>query len=114
MKRRFLIGVFYFCILTLQAQDIKSDDFIDDIEYGKNLYENPHGISCKKCHGNRGEGMLIANYKHKGKSKKLFAPQINKLSFEEFSQKINNGKSVMPKYYLTDQEILAIYKYLTK
>ena len=53
--------------------------------YGKNLYENPRGIACNKCHGNKGEGGVIAHYKHKG---------------------------VMPRYFLTDEEITAIYMYL--
>ncbi len=109
MKKPFFAAFLCFCLNQIQAKD---EDFIDDIEYGKNLYENPRGISCQKCHGNNGEGTIIASYKNRGKNKKLVAPQINQLSLEKFVQNINKGKGVMPKYYLTQKEILAIYKYL--
>lgn len=89
-----------------------NEDFIDDLEYGKRLYENPRGISCQQCHGARGEGKIIATYKSKGKTKQLLAPQINELSLETMMQNINKSNGVMPKYYLTEKEILAIYKFL--
>lgn len=88
------------------------EDFIDDLEYGKKLYENPRGISCQQCHGDKGEGKVIATYKSKGKTKQLLAPQINDLSLEKMMQNINKSNGVMPKYSLTEKEILAIYKFL--
>lgn len=89
-------------------------DFIDDLEYGKRLYEDPRGISCQKCHGAKGEGEVIATYRSKGYFKELVAPRINNLPLEDFAKNINKNKGVMPKYYLTEKEINAIYKYLTQ
>lgn len=80
--------------------------------YGKNLYENPRGIACNKCHGNKGEGGVIAHYKHKGVNKTLLAPRINNIEFSTFSQALDIQKGVMPRYFLTDEEITAIYMYL--
>lgn len=87
-------------------------DFIDDLEYGKRLYADPRGISCQKCHGNKGEGGVIATYRSKGHLKELVAPRINNLDLNAFSKNINKSKGMMPKYYLTEKEINAIYKYL--
>ena len=81
-------------------------------EYGKNLYENPRGIACNKCHGDKGEGAIIAHYKHKGVEKSLHAPRINNIEFSAFTKALNTQKGVMPIYYLTDEEITAIYMYL--
>lgn len=88
------------------------EDFIDELEYGRKLYENPRGISCQKCHGIKGEGTLIATYKSRGKDKKLIAPQINNLSLKNFIEKVNASEGLMPKYYLTDKEIQAIFNFL--
>ncbi|CAM2772420.1 c-type cytochrome [Helicobacter burdigaliensis] len=88
------------------------ESFITPLEYGKMLYENPRGIGCIECHGKNGEGKEIASYKHKLKNKKLTAPKINNLSFKEFSSALKQGKKIMPKYYLTQSEMEAIYQYL--
>lgn len=103
-----------FCILTLFSFLFSQEkaDFIDDLEYGRRLYEDPRGISCKKCHGAKGEGKVIATYRSKGYLKELVAPSINNLTLEAFAKDINKSKGVMPKYYLTEKEINAIYKYL--
>lgn len=89
-----------------------NEDFIDDLEYGKKLYENPRGISCRQCHGERGEGKIIATYKSKGKVKQLLSPQINNLSLKKMMEEVNKSNGIMPKYHLTEKEILAIYKFL--
>lgn len=107
----------FYCLILLALCSSSSftradEDFIDDLEYGKKLYENPRGISCQQCHGAKGEGKIIATYKSKGKTKQLLAPQINNLSLERMMQNINKSNGVMPKYYLTEKEILAIYKFL--
>lgn len=80
--------------------------------YGKNLYENPRGIACNKCHGDEGEGGVIAHYKHKGVKKTLIAPKINDIEFSVFQKALHTQTGVMPQYYLTDEEITAIYIYL--
>lgn len=83
------------------------------LAYGKNLYENPRGISCNKCHGDKGQGSVIAKYKHKGINKTLVAPRINHLSFSDFAKALSKQSGVMPRYYLSNEEIKAIYEYLT-
>ncbi|CAM3638707.1 c-type cytochrome [Helicobacter sp. UBA3407] len=88
------------------------ESFITTLEYGKMLYTNPRGIGCVECHGRFGEGQQIANYIHKRKGKTLQGPRINNLSFREFENALQKTKKVMPKYYLTSNEIEAIYKYL--
>lgn len=107
MKKQFFFFLLSFIFLCAQ------EDFIDELEYGKRLYENPRGISCQKCHGIKGEGKLIATYKNKGREKKLFAPQINHLSLVDFAKNINASNGIMPKYNLTEKEIRAIYKFLS-
>lgn len=116
---------------VLDSQSAESGDFVDsalDIlgneeeefegfisfkDYGKNLYKNPRGIGCDKCHGVNGEGGIIASYTHKGKPKTLNAPSIKNLEFSIFRKALDSKKiGVMPNYYLTDKEIEAIYFYL--
>lgn len=77
------------------------------------LYSNPRGIGCIACHGARGEGSVIAKYKHKGKQLELVAPAINELSKDRFFKALKGTDSVMPKYFLTNNEIEALYFYVT-
>ena len=109
--RRFELGLII-CIGLGKACLLAEDSFITQIEYGKMLYENPRGIGCVNCHGERGEGRLIAYYSHKNKDKELKGVRINHLGFQEFLRSLQESKKVMPKYYLTKSEIQAIYKYL--
>lgn len=84
------------------------------------LYENPRGIGCDKCHGRDGSGSVIASYKEFNKTSgekydaNLTAPAINTLSPQELADGIMESKGVMPSYFLTADEIVAIYKYLNK
>ena len=68
----------------LIGSNVIAQDFISKPEYAQMLYQNPRGIGCDKCHGKKGEGMIIAKYKHKGKRKILEAPRINNLTKERF------------------------------
>ncbi len=90
-----------------------TDGFITPQEYGANLYENPRGIGCVKCHGKDGEETLLASYVHKGKQRHIIVPRINNLAFETFKVALSKDSGVMPKYNLTDEEINAIYLYIT-
>jgi len=102
----------YVCILLLFIS-LKAEDFITKIEYAKMLYSNPRGIGCVLCHGERGEGSIIAKYKHKGKKIELVAPPINSLSKKRFFEAFEDTNSVMPKYFLTNNEIEVLYFYVT-
>jgi len=90
--------------------------FITDYEYGKMLYENPRGIGCIKCHGKYGKKMFISSYSHKTQYKEIYAPSISNSSLNVFRIKLKtkiNKKSIMPTYFLTDEEIKIIHNYIT-
>lgn len=99
-------------ILLLAFSWAHSESFITKEEYAAGLYHNPRGVGCHLCHGEAGEGKLIANYKDKGESKTFAGKPINKLSFREFYDKVNSRIVGMPRYYLTDSEIQILYYYL--
>ncbi len=99
-------------IVTIFAKE--RDSFITEQEYGEHLYKNPRGIGCNKCHGERGEGMVISRYKDKNQKKELKTDEINSISFEAFRAALQERRGIMPKYFLTSQEIKALYGYLHK
>ena len=101
-----------FFLLTVTIFSKENNSFITEQEYAENLYKNPRGIGCDKCHGKRGEGMVIARYKEKGKAKSLKTDAINSIGFEAFKSALQERRGVMPKYFLTSQEIKALYGYL--
>lgn len=88
------------------------ESFITKEDYAEMLYKDPRGISCAKCHGLKGEGMVIAHYKAKGKQKVLQTMPIYQLDYSRFKQGIDTAKGIMPKYYLTEKEIAALYFYV--
>jgi len=97
-----LLPIFLYC-----------ESFINKFEYGEMLYNNPRGISCSKCHGEHGEGRVLATYIHKKKVNQVVAPMIVNLSFGEMKKSLNYTRNFfMPKYYLTDSEIDAITTFL--
>lgn len=89
-----------------------AEDFITPYEYGKMLYQNPRGIGCDKCHGIKGEGKIIATYKSRGKNKKLVAPPIYNLKERVFLNSLTKKSKVMPKYFLTKDEMKSLYYYI--
>lgn len=99
------------------ASQIVDESFITKFEYGAMLYKNPRGIGCNKCHGKGDKTVVIASYKDKkGITRSIKAPPISKLSFQNFTQKLNvkrNRSLVMPTYFLTKDEIASIYHYIT-
>jgi len=97
-------------LLSLQAKE--KDSFITEKEYAQHLYKNPRGIGCNKCHGKKGEGMVISEYAHDGENKILQTKEINTLVYKDFKKALEEKRSIMPKYFLTDKEIKALYKYL--
>ncbi len=86
--------------------------FITQMEYSSQLYKNPRGIGCNKCHGDKGEGKFIANYEHKQKKKEFNVPAINSINYDDFEKALNISKRGMPRYYLTQSEIKALFFYL--
>lgn len=99
--------------ISNQAISQSNESFITPQEYGASLYEYPRGIGCIKCHGAIGEETLLATYTHKGKQKTLLVPRINNLELLNFKTALNQDKGIMPKYNLTDEEIQAIYLYIS-
>ncbi|MDH4943856.1 c-type cytochrome [Sulfurimonas sp. C5] len=102
----------YILFLILANSLFCESTFITPMEYASSLYKNPRGIGCQKCHGENGEGLLIAKYIHKGKEKEFIGPQINNISFEKFANELSKRKRGMPRYFLTDSEVQALYRYL--
>lgn len=106
MNKKKLIFLFFSFLLA------KEESFITLEEHGKELYKNPKGIACIHCHGEKGKGKIIAKYKHKDAIKYLKGPDITTLDFKTFREKTLIDKGIMPKYYLTDTELKAIYAFL--
>lgn len=99
-------------ILIFPLYLFASSDFITPLEYASQLYKNPRGIGCHHCHGDRGEGRVVATYMDKKKQKDFSGPIINELDFEYFFNSLNKRKDGMPRYFLTKKEIQALYFYL--
>jgi hypothetical protein len=118
--------------LVIQKND---NSFITKYEYGKMLYENPRGISCKVCHGNNAKGKSIVKFQHTKKNilykcevktvdithinKKDFLDKLNpqtklkKIKFDktQICDKLIYGNT-MPKYFLTNEELNSLYYYI--
>ncbi|CAA6804803.1 MAG: Putative periplasmic protein [uncultured Sulfurovum sp.] len=105
--------------LTVQTQE----SFLSSVEYGRMLYQNPRGISCAQCHGKEGKGgQKIAKYYDKNKNPKLLkGVNITSYSLEDLKASLKNQyrennrhkpHKIMPIYYLTNEEIQAIFDYL--
>lgn len=103
--RRILFMLLPFSLLAKSS-------FITPMEYASSLYKNPRGIGCHKCHGESGEGKLVARYEHKKEQKIFGGPVINNMNFNEFYEALNIRKNGMPRYFLTQKEIKALYFYL--
>lgn len=88
--------------------------FITDEEYASSLFKNPRGIGCNNCHGDDGKGRVVAHYISKGEQKIYGGSDITKLGFKDFFEALDGNTQGMPKYFLTKDEIEALYKYLHK
>ncbi len=90
-----------------------SEDFITDLEYGQMLYKNPRGISCASCHGLKGEGKVIVSYLKKNKERvTIYGSDIRQISLSKLKATVARNHPIMPKYYLTTEEVTAIYYYI--
>ena len=100
-------------IVTFLLSLIHSEDFISEYEYGQMLYKDPRGVSCASCHGTVGESTFIASFKNEDNSSRdFYSPDIRDLDLKSFKKALDRGGRIMPKYYLTDKEVEAIYKYV--
>ena len=99
-------------LLTLPIYLFSDTSFITPMEYATQLYKNPRGIGCHHCHGEKGEGRLVATYIHKKKKREFRGSDINDLDFETLYKSLNKSIKGMPRYYLTQKEIEALFLYL--
>jgi mono/diheme cytochrome c family protein len=90
------------------------EDFISHFEYGEMLYANPRGVSCAECHGVSGEGQIIVEYRDEKGKQVLKGSDIRQNTMSDMVRALNSYHQVMPRYYLTQEEIQAIYDYLQK
>ena len=100
--------------LLLCAEDNVTESFISDYEYGEMLYNNPRGVSCSECHGDKGEGKTIVQYQDIHGKEAIKGADIRKNTLQEMITSVSAYHKVMPRYYLTDDEVKAIYEYLQK
>ena len=100
--------IWFFFPFLLLAQE----DFISDYEYGQMLYENPRGISCAACHAKNGEGKKIVSYQENNETIVIKGVDIRSHTLAEIEAIVARNHPVMPKYYLTHEEVEAIYYYL--
>ncbi len=104
----------YIILIFLSFPLMAESTFITPIEYASQLYKNPRGIGCQHCHGENGEGKLVATYIHKKEKKEFGGPVINSLDFKQFYLALNKRIKGMPRYFLTKKEIQALYLYLNQ
>jgi len=98
---------------TLLTVSAVSEDFITDFEYGQMLYRDPRGASCTACHGETGSGALIGEYTDKqGRIVRLNGPDIRSASLQKIRESVHKSTGVMPRYFLTEEEIQTIHAYL--
>ena len=94
---------------------VNAEEFMSHFEYGQMLYNNPRGVSCAKCHGVKGEGGTIASYiQEDGTKVDLPSPNIIHISLQQMIKALNAEHKIMPKYYLTNDEIKTIYDFIKK
>ncbi len=90
------------------------EDFISHYEYGEMLYANPRGVSCSQCHGESGEGETIVEFRDIHGKQTLKGSDIRRNTLNDMIKSVNNYHQIMPRYYLTNEEVKAIYDYLQK
>ncbi len=100
--------------LLLWSEENIIESFISDYEYGQMLYNHPRGVSCTECHGASGEGKVIVQYQDIHGKEAIKGADIRKKTLQEMITAVSSYHKVMPSYYLTDDEVAAIHKYLQK
>lgn len=100
--------------LMLLSEENVTESFITDYEYGEMLYNNPRGVSCEQCHGTSGEGKTIIEYQDIDGKEEIKGSDIRHKSLAEMIRAVNTYHKIMPRYYLSDDEVKMIYEYLQK
>jgi len=93
---------------------LADEDFISHYEYGEMLYNNPRGVSCAQCHADDGAGKTIIEFKNIHGKQAIKGADIRKETLQSMIYAVNSCHDIMPRYYLTDEEVKAIYDYLQK
>ena len=101
----------YLCLL-LPLFLFSEESFISHYEYGEMLYNSPRGVSCEECHGKSGEGKIIVTYQDIHGEEAIKGADIRRKTLDEMLKSVSTYHKVMPRYYLTDKEVEAIYDYL--
>jgi len=91
-----------------------NEDFISHYEYGEMLYNNPRGVSCSQCHGTDGSGTTIVEFRDIHGKQAINGSDIRKESLQAMIKSVSSYHEIMPRYYLTNEEVKAIYDYLQK
>ncbi len=91
-----------------------NEDFISHYEYGEMLYNNPRGVSCSQCHGKDGAGTTIVEFRDIHGKQAIKGSDIRTKSLQTMIKSVNSYHEIMPRYYLTEEEVKAIYDYLQK
>ena len=102
----------YFLILPILMS--ASGSFISPMEYASQLYKNPRGIGCQHCHGDNGEGKLVAKYMEDKVEKSFEGPVINNINFNQFYKALSVRKMGMPRYFLTKKEVQSLFFYVNE
>lgn len=110
MKFAIILGL----VFSFQMQLCSAESFMSNDEYAQMIYKNPRGIGCHHCHGERGEEYVIASYEKEGEYKEIKVPRINNVSKKRFYQIFEKKSTLMPEYFLTDEEKAYLYYYLIK
>jgi len=123
-----LLPMLLFSNVDVTSYLIKNESdnsFITQYEYGKMLYNNPRGVSCKECHGHNARGKVISSFKHIKKNKtfscQVKTNSITSIDLLKFRDKLNSKVikkkfkeseicnkliygNIMPKYFLKKEE----------
>ena len=102
----------FIVIFSLFSEAMADEDFISHYEYGEMLYKYPRGVSCVECHAEDGSGKLITEYRDILGKHQIIGADIRQTNRDKMIAALNSDHKIMPRYYLTDNEIEAIYDFL--
>ena len=102
----------FFHVFFLSFPLFAADSFITMEEYARQLYHNPRGIGCFHCHGEDGRGLTVARYTDKNVEYAFAGPPIHQIDYKSFVKTLNGRVRGMPRYFLTEHEIRALYYYV--